>query len=294
MLRVFIRSADRVHSVTQIALLVTTFSSAMPSSHRSTGNLEETICGWFKERAAFFSWSVTAGRPRPDAWKQVPRSEPVAHKTRDGRMLRGFKISAAQVANASGSARGFMLFAQGNAMLADQVLETLMTFASDGVDVFVYDYRGYGSSEGKRRLKAIVSDYQEIFDTLKKSYGGRNYLYGASFGGLVLLNVIGRGAEFDRAAIDSTPSRVSGLGCPKEYDPVLNLPADASKLFLLSGANDTVVTPAEQAELLSTAESRGARVLIEPEFAHSFADVEDSVHRKRQSAIKDFLLANGS
>jgi alpha/beta superfamily hydrolase len=275
-----------------IILLVTAFYPAMVSSHQSPGNLEETVCGWFKERAAFFSWRSTAGRPKPDAWRTVPRGEPAAHKTRDGRILRGFKIASAEVANGRDAPRSFMLFAQGNAMLADQVLDTLLTFASDGVDVFVYDYRGYGSSQGRPRLKAIVSDYEEIFATLKKNYDGRSYLYGVSFGGLVLLNVIGRGAKFDRAAIDSTPSRVSVLGCPKEYDPVLNLPSDASRLFLISGERDTIVTPAEQAELLSTTESRGARVLIEPEFAHSFADVEDSVHRKRQTIIKDFLIAN--
>jgi alpha/beta superfamily hydrolase len=292
MLRVLIIGADGIHFITAIAILVTAFCNAMTPSHRLSGNLEETVCGWFTERAAFFSWSITAGRPKLDAWKTIPGSEPVAHKTIDGRTLRGFKIAGVEEANASSAKRSFMLFAQGNAMLADQSLDTLVTFAANGLDVFVYDYRGYGSSEGKRRLKAIISDYQEIFDVLKKRYTGRKYLYGVSFGGLVLLNVIGRGAEFDRAVIDSTPSRVSGLGCPQEYDPVLNLPSDATKLFFISGEKDAVVTAAAQRELTSTAQSRGASVFIGEEFAHAFGDLEDSVHQKRQNMIKVFLLAN--
>ena len=109
-------------------------------------------------------------------------------------MLRGFKISTPPASNTSTETRGFLLFAQGNAMLADHSLDTLKDFATHGINVFVYDYRGYGNSEGKRRLKAIVSDYREIFDALKKAYSGRKYLYGVSFGGIVLLNLIGRSA----------------------------------------------------------------------------------------------------
>jgi alpha-beta hydrolase superfamily lysophospholipase len=186
-----------------------------------------------------------------------------------------------------------MLFAQGNAMLADHALDTLKDFATNGVAVFVYDYRGYGNSEGNRRLKAIVSDYREIFDTLKKTYSGPSYLYGISFGGIVLLNVIGRGADFDKAVIDSTPSRVSVFGCPAEYDPVLNLPSNSAKLLFISGKRDTIVTPADQAELLSTAQSRNARVVVADDFAHAFADTDLTVHLKRQKIVKDFFFGTG-
>src|SRR5947199_9189915 len=111
-------------------------------------------------------------------------------------------------------------------MLADHSLDTLKDFATHGINVFVYDYRGYGNSEGKRRLKAIVSNYREIFDALKKAYSGRKYLYGVSFGGIVLLNLIGRRADFDKAVIDSTPSCVYTFGCTTDYDHVLHLLID--------------------------------------------------------------------
>jgi alpha/beta superfamily hydrolase len=272
-------------------LLGIALGSALAFSESSSTNSEETVCGWFKERAAFFSWSLAAGRPNPGAWKAVGGAEPASHKTRDGRTLRGFKIAGA--GNAAAPKKAFLLFAQGNAMLADQLLGELRNFATEGVDVFVYDYRGYGSSEGKRRLKAIVNDYGEIFATLKKSYPGRKYLYGVSLGGIVLLNVIGRGADFDKAVIDSAPSRLSVHGCPAEYDPVLNLPADAAKLLLISGMKDTIIPPADQAELLSTAASRGARVAIGEEFGHVFADPDISIHLKRQKLVKDFFFESG-
>jgi hypothetical protein len=91
-----------------------------------------------------------------------------------------------------------------------------------------------------------------IFDALRDTELGRHkYLYGISFGGLVLLNVNGRGASFDKAVIDSTPSRVSNMGCPEGYDPLRNAPGDGSKLLFITGGNDHVVKPSEQAELLS-------------------------------------------
>jgi pimeloyl-ACP methyl ester carboxylesterase len=178
-------------------------------------------------------------------------------------------------------------------MLADQLLHDLAFLADRGKDVFVYDYRGYGNSDGKRRLKAIVSDYRDLFNTLSTNLDEQKLLYGISFGGIVLLNVIGGGAKFDRAVIDSTPSRISQLGCPAEYDPVDNLPTDSSDLMVVSGQKDTVVPPAEMAELLSTAKARGAQTVVSDDLAHAFMDEEPGVHQERQKLIKQFLFKSG-
>src|ERR1043166_8807335 len=145
-------------------------------------NLEETVCGWFKERMAFAAWSRAAGAPNPNAWRSVSNTAPITYKTRDGRTLRGYKISAQT--GPSVSRTGFILVAQGNAMLADHLLHDLRVFADQGIDVFVYDYRGYGNSEGRRRLKAIVSDYRELFTALSTNADDEKLLYGISFGGI--------------------------------------------------------------------------------------------------------------
>jgi alpha/beta superfamily hydrolase len=272
------------------SLLFVILCIAFASADRSSVNIEATVCGWLKERAAFAAWSMAAGRPNPNAWRSVAGSSPLSHKTRDGRMLHGYKISRPQTAP-TGS--GFVLVAQGNAMLADQLLHDLGTLAGRGKDVYIYDYRGYGNSEGKRRLKAIVSDYREIFDTLSANPNDQKLLYGISFGGIVLLNVIGGGAKFHRAVIDSSPSHISHLGCPTEYDPVRNLPPDSSALMIISGNNDTVVTPQDMRELISTAKSRGAQTVVSDEFAHPFMDTEQTVHEHRAKMIKNFLFEPG-
>ena len=251
------------------------------------------MCGWFLERVSGTLWSYLAGRPNPDAWHRVPGAKPVTYKTRDGRTLHGYTISPDQPPLTPGQSTGFVLFAQGNAMLADQLLDALSLFARQGIHVFVYDYRGYGRSEGKPRLKAIVSDYEEIFQSLSATHTGRKLLYGISFGGLVVLNVIGRGAAFDGAVIDSTPSRVSTMGCPEDYDPVRNVPENAANILIISGRQDSVVRPAEQSELLGSARARRARVVIEDEFGHPFMDRKPSIHTRRLELVKSFLFGPG-
>jgi alpha-beta hydrolase superfamily lysophospholipase len=260
---------------------------------KPSDDVEQTVCGWILERAAFAVWSAVAGRPNPNAWKSVPGAEPNSYRTRDGRTLHGYKISASSDSDASSPSPGFVLFAQGNAMLADHLLGVLSNLANQGLEVYVYDYRGYGESEGNRRLKAIASDYREIFAALSAANLGRKFLYGVSFGGIVMLHVIGGGAEFDKAVIDSTPSRLSQWGCPEEYDPVHGVPADSSRLMIMSGQRDGVVKPAEQTEFLSAAESRRARVVISEEFAHPFLDSDPSIHQQRQKLVVDFLLEAG-
>jgi alpha/beta superfamily hydrolase len=275
-----------------LAVLIAGLCVSVASADQSTEDREQSVCGWLLERTAFALWSSAAGEPHPDRWKSVPGTAPVTHKTRDRRVLHGYRISARAPSGVTGHATGFLLFAQGNAMLADRLLSALKSFAQPGVDVFVYDYRGYGQSQGNRRLKAIVADYREIFDALSATeFGQQKYLYGISFGGLVLLNVIGGGASFDKAVVDSTPSRVSHMGCPEEYDPARNVPGDGSRLLLISGGKDRVVKPSEQAELRSIAASRGARLALFEEFAHPFMDRDASTHRDRVNLVKSFLFS---
>lgn len=244
---------------------------------------EEAVCNSVLEPFAFWLWQRAAGTPYRVAGTPVPNGEAVSYTTRDGRLLRGFRLTAAS------PRKGFVLVAQGNATLAERLLAHLRDLTQAGYDVVVYDYRGYGGSEGKRRLKAIVGDYQELYAGLARDVPGERLLYGMSFGGIVLLNVIGAGADFDRAVIDSTPSRIAGYGCPKRYDPVRNLPADSARLLIIQGARDRVVPAEDSAELLDVAEARAARVVRSLRFAHPFMDRELDVQHERATLIHSFL-----
>ena len=249
---------------------------------------EEAVCNSIFEPFAFWLLQRAACTPYLEVGAPVPGGDAVSFTTRDGRVLRGFRLIAAP------PRKGFILVAQGNATLAERLLAHLGGLARAGFDVWIYDYRGYAGSEGKRRLKAIVGDYRELYARLACDVPGERLLYGMSFGGIVLLNVIGAGTEFDRAVIDSTPSRIAGYGCPKRYDPIRNLPADSARLLLIQGARDRVVPAEDSAELLDAAEARAARVMRSPRFAHPFMDRDADIRRERETLIHSFLRGGGS
>lgn len=261
--------------------------SAVPYAAADASEATETsVCGRFKEPLVFWLWSRAAGSPDPPAARRVPNAEAVVHRTRDGRLLRGYRIKAAAD---DGVVRGTLLVAQGNAMLADQLLPSLSLFSTAGMDTWIFDYRGYGGSAGKPRLRAILEDYVELYERVFAGATGARFLYGISFGGIVQLNLIGSGAAFDRAVIDSTPSRGSLFGCPVKYDPVENLPRDSSRLLFVGGHRDTVVPLHDSRELFDRARERGARIDVRAEFAHPFMDADSAIHQQRLGLIRRFL-----
>jgi hypothetical protein len=256
-------------------------NAAMAADNDET-DLEQSVCGPIKEPFAFWTFRRVAGRPDARRVDGIRDLEPLSFQTRDGRTLRGYKLRAERP-------WGYLLIAQGNAMLADQVIGEFAPFRALGLDVYLYDYRGYGLSEGRSRLKAIVSDYRGIVSALNAQNYQRRLLYGLSMGGVILLNAVGRSGDYDAAVIDSSPSRIAPLGCPEAYDPVKHLCEDCARVMIILGDRDTVVPAADVEELATAAQGRGATVLRDPEFAHPFMDPSYETQRRRFGAIADFL-----
>ncbi|HSD97068.1 MAG TPA: alpha/beta fold hydrolase [Sulfuricaulis sp.] len=243
---------------------------------------EASVCGFIREPLAFWLFRRTAGSADAGRVTGIRDIERLTFTAGDGRTLGGYRLRAT-------APKGYLLVAQGNAMLADQIMGELQSFRDRGFDVYVYDYRGYGLSEGRSRLTAIISDYREIIANLNTQPYHRHALYGMSMGGVILLNAAGESGDYSSLVIDSSPSRISPLGCPEQYDPINHLPADSSRLQIIAGGRDRVVRPQEIHELLFAAKFRGARVVQHPEFAHPFQDATDAIHQSRMRAVADFL-----
>ena len=256
------------------------------SSHAS--EKESTVCGWLKERLYFKLWSSAAPKPDESRIQSIKFVENVKFTTSDSRVLNGYLYRAHSHANGKINVKGYILIALGNAMIADQMIGQFKSFAEKGYDVYIYDYRGYGLSEGKRRINAIIEDYKEIIPSLNKHYKS-SMVYGISLGAAIILNAIGSGVHFDRAVIDSSPSRLSNHGCPEEIDPVNNLLKDSSNIFVITGQIDQVLKPSMTSELRILAESRGAKVLDGKDYAHPFMDRNPSILQDRMRRIIEFL-----
>ncbi len=254
-------------------------------------NPEQTVCG-LTEPLIFWLWSSQAGRPDQKRLRGLRNVEDISLTTRDGRILRGYKLAAEGNTgnNLTVKAKGYLLVLQGNAILADQILGEFSRYADAGYDVYIYDYRGYGRSEGKRRLKAMVGDYQEILARLGSDPYRERLVYAMSFGGILLLDALEAGLSLDRVVIDSSPARLSGYGCPVGYDPVNHLPTDCSNYLFIVGLKDKVVSPAMSREMLEKAREKGATIVTEADFSHPFMDPDWSIHQRRMKLIADFLL----
>jgi alpha/beta superfamily hydrolase len=246
-------------------------------------DVETAVCGSVREPLMFWLWRSAAGSPNPTRLAHITNLEQIRFKTRDGIELGGYKLAAK-------GAKGYLLAAQGNAMLADQLVADLQSFRDLGLDVYIFDYRGYGISKGKSRLVAIAGDYAEIVSHLNTQAYEKRLLYGISMGGVIMLNAVGRGQAYTRLVVDSSPSRISDFGCPERYDPVAHLPEDSSRLMIISGAQDQVVTPRQMDELIRVAGLRRARILRDNEFAHPYQDSTAATHRRRQNEVARFLL----
>ncbi len=250
---------------------------------------EVTVCGPVRERLAFWSWSSVAGSADPARAAAVPGAEAVGHVTRDGRRLAGYRLPTRA---ADGRTRRTVLVVGGNAMLADQILGELAFLTEAGLEVFVFDYRGYGASEGRPRLLAIIGDQLELARRLAVEGEGPLAFWGISMGGIVLANALAHlpeAARPERFVIDGSPARLSPFGCPPAFDPVAGLPADTSGILFVGGERDTVVRLETSLELIRAIEAGGGRSLVRPDFAHPFMDRDRAVHRERLRLTRDFL-----
>ena len=257
--------------------------------------LEQSVCG-LKEPLLFWLWSSQAGHPDAKRLRGLSNAEAISFSTEDGRQISGYRLRASMIAGQRRSAKpkGYLLVLQGNAMLADQILGEFRSYADAGYDVYIYDYRGYGHSEGKRRLKAIVQDYKSILVALNAGAYEEKLIYALSLGGVIFLDALMADNTPDRIVIDSSPSRLSEYGCPVEYDPINHLPRSCANFLFIVGRRDRIVNAAMSDEMLAVAAQRGATIIKDNEFSHPFMDLNWSTHQRRMQLIEKFLMQQES
>jgi alpha/beta superfamily hydrolase len=265
------------------ALVFISTACAITSTKR-----EVSICGCIKEPFVFWLWHSQTPPPNPQRVEKLKFVTPITFITSDNRTLTGYKYNAHDKSGNKVAPKGYVLVTLGNAMTADLVIGSMGIIAASGYDVYVYDYRGYGNSEGKSRINAILLDYKEIATSLNARYPIRIF-YGISFGVVVITNLIGSGINYNAAILDSGPSRLSTFGCPKSIDPVVNIPHDASKILVITGEQDVVLRENMTGELSHVAETHGATIIRDAHFAHPFMDTPED-HLRRMEMIRKFIV----
>jgi len=113
--------------------------------------------------------------------------EDVYFTTPDGKKLNGWFIPAANEKEAF-----TFLFAHGNAGNISHRFEKISILHDLGMNVFIFDYRGYGKSEGSPFEAGLYKDAEGAYGYLvntKKIPEDKIILYGESIGGCIMVDL---------------------------------------------------------------------------------------------------------
>jgi len=112
-------------------------------------------------------------------------SQDVYFSSIDGTRLHGWWLPA------SGKAKGSVLFLHGNAENISTHIGSIMFLPKQGLNVFLFDYRGYGRSEGTAYLEGLLMDVEAGLDQLFL-YDNTNNLavFGQSLGAALAILVV--------------------------------------------------------------------------------------------------------
>jgi alpha-beta hydrolase superfamily lysophospholipase len=111
--------------------------------------------------------------------------EDVYFKTVDGLTLHGWFFRAKDAA-------GSVLALHGNAENISTHVNSVLWLSQNGFNVFIFDYRGYGLSEGRPSIEGLHRDAEAALEKLMDMPGanGKIIVFGQSIGGAVAVNLV--------------------------------------------------------------------------------------------------------
>lgn len=205
------------------------------------------VLGWvyvFQERMVYFPAAVLDATPAEAGLSY----EDVALTAADGTALHGWFVPA------DGAARGAVLFCHGNAGNIAGRLDTLGLLHGLGFHVLLFDYRGYGRSEGQPSERGTYRDAEAAWKHLVEARGVAPecvVVHGRSLGGgvaawlaarrnpgaLILESTFTSMREMGKRAYPFLPGFLARI----RYDTLDALDEVACPLLVAHGAGDELV-----------------------------------------------------
>ena len=121
--------------------------------------------------------------------------EPVSFQSKDGTRLSGWFIPAVGYADPK-KAKGTVIHFHGNAQNMTAHWSFVQWLPERGYNLFVFDYRGYGASQGKPDPKGVFEDSDSAVNYVRARPDvnpDRLLLLGQSLGGASAIDVLGSG-----------------------------------------------------------------------------------------------------
>lgn len=184
----------------------------------------------------------------------------------NGSLLRGWFIPAE-------AGKGTVVFHQGNNGNRSSYLEAIDVFVPNGYSLILYDYQGFGDSQGEADFDTLLEDAMAVHEWAAENVGGQFVSMGASLGGppamhaalnapgvrglildsplvvdelaLLYLSTLA-GVDFDEA-MEPLAQSVILAQFPPAFDMVSQAPLLLLPAMVIQGTSDTV-TPATGAQ----------------------------------------------
>jgi len=232
--------------------------------------------------------------------------EAVTFKSADGTKLAGWLMRAKGVAD-SRQAKGTVIHFHGNAENMTSHWQFVGWLTSRGFNVFVFDYRGYGASEGSPSPAGCFADSNAAIDYVRSRPDvnpARLLVFGQSLGGNNAIAAVGAGnrAGVCAVAVESTFFSYSSIASEKVFSAGLlmddrysakNYIAAISPipLLIIHGTADEVVPYSHATRLFAAAREPKQLITIDGGGHIGAMMHEDGVYR--DTLVKFFEDAMG-
>ena len=204
--------------------------------------------------------------------------EDVTFKSADGTRLTGWFMPAQGVADAR-QAKGTVIHFHGNAGNIASHWQLAGWLTARGFNVFVFDYRGYGASEGSPSPEGCFEDSNAALDYVRTRPGvdpARLLVFGQSLGGNHAIAAVGAGNRTGVRALAAESTFFSYPSVANDHIPGLGLLVSdrySAKnyiaaiapipLLLIHGTDDKIVPYAHATRLLAAAGEPKQLITIE-------------------------------
>lgn len=157
---------------------------------------------WFVESQVFFPDTTIEQTPLD---LDLP-FEDIWFTSKDAVRLHGWLISAS-------SPKHLLLFCHGNAGNISHRLDNVRLLRNIGISVFIFDYRGYGSSQGHISEKGFYQDSEAAYEVARKwagQNGAKLVVFGRSLGGIAATH-LGATKKCDGLVLESTFTNMGAM-----------------------------------------------------------------------------------
>ncbi len=211
------------------------------------------------------------------------RYNEIDFRSKDGTRLHGWWLKPEKVS------KGLMVVAHGNAQNITAHFTGWVWLVEAGYELFIFDYQGYGASEGEVDMGKAIDDTEAALKYAQANYDGDRFACGQSLGGVLLINVLAKEPypAYRFVIIDSAFSDLEEIGkevlsrsyltwpfqwmayptLTEKYNPVDKLARVERPLLFIAGSADEVV-PANHSWQLFDAAKRPKEFWLVPGAGH--------------------------